>query len=790
MDDDQQFCLRWNNHQSTLISVFDTLLENETLVDCTLAAEGKFLKAHKVVLSACSPYFATLLQEQYDKHPIFILKDVKYQELRAMMDYMYRGEVNISQDQLAALLKAAESLQIKGLSDNRSGGNSGASGNTAAAAQAAAQQATKSDAHHRVKLSGTYTLEQTKRSRGAMDVSGDVSGSREGSSSPSRRRRKVRRRSMENDVHDNSNSSVLQSVAAASNQSILQQTSASLAASALVSTQLASGSSVGAAAAATNASGSSSIQVSTQPLTSSSSNVTKKTESAKLTSTAAQGAQQQQQQQQTTTSDAINTDNVQQQQQQQQNESTQGEADEMDVASGGAGVASGAVAVHPGVVKQLATLDKSNHKQKIKDNSITTTATTEMVIEPKAEYDEDAHDENVEDLTLDEEDMTMEELDQAAGTSQGGDGSSQAYATWQHDRSQDELGLMAAQDAQQRDPQDGYWTILETVPYSIANATTSHNQTLSTAQSLSSGNATSLLSGATVVVELPPDDLGNPVGNIQYTIPALTKNATTNTNTTSLLHKPQATTIQIVKQQHTQQQQQHHQQQQQHHQQHQHQRQQISLQQCLDVRQQTRQEYIKIDTSRLEDKMLLRDVMQYGATSISMAPSNANDVVTTTHVVTAHESELLLTDADEAERELELAVIKNDQHEDLLADDDDEEDYVVDKLPCVEEQQQQQQQQQHQQEKLYVNGLSGVHTTMSLQQVNDLAIDDAKYACNVCGKTYKIKGSLKRHKNYECGVEPTLKCPHCPHKCKYKSDLRKHMNQKHSESGDALLLSN
>lgn len=148
MDDDQQFCLRWNNHQSTLISVFDTLLENGTLVDCTLAAEGKFLKAHKVVLSACSPYFAvsihalffdwsratlinfclfllstqTLLSQQYDKHPIFILKDVKFQELRAMMDYMYRGEVNISQDQLAALLKAAESLQIKGLSDSRSGG--------------------------------------------------------------------------------------------------------------------------------------------------------------------------------------------------------------------------------------------------------------------------------------------------------------------------------------------------------------------------------------------------------------------------------------------------------------------------------------------------------------------------------------------------------------------------------------------------------------------------------------------------------------------------------------------
>ncbi|XP_036669095.1 longitudinals lacking protein, isoforms H/M/V isoform X10 [Drosophila suzukii] len=465
MDDDQQFCLRWNNHQSTLISVFDTLLENETLVDCTLAAEGKFLKAHKVVLSACSPYFATLLQEQYDKHPIFILKDVKYQELRAMMDYMYRGEVNISQDQLAALLKAAESLQIKGLSDNRTGGGA------APKPESSGQQQ-----HHRGgKLSGAYTLEQTKRARlatgGAMDTSGDVSGSREGSSSPSRRRRKVRRRSMENDAHDNSNSSVLQ--AAASNQSILQQTGAGLAVSALVSTQLASG-----PAAGTSSSQASSTQQQQQPLTST--NVTKKTESAKLTSSTAAPASgasasaaavqqahlQQQHQQAQTTSDAINTENVQAQSQGGA-QGVQGDDEDMDEGSavGGASAASGpnpasasASAVHAGVVvKQLASVvDKSssNHKQKIKDNSVSSVG-SEMVIEPKAEYDDDAHDENVEDLTLDEEDMTMEELDQTAGTSQGGEGSSQTYATWQHDRSQDELGILG-QDAQQRDPQDIY----------------------------------------------------------------------------------------------------------------------------------------------------------------------------------------------------------------------------------------------------------------------------------------------------------------------------------------------
>jgi len=177
--------------------------------------------------------------------------------------------------------------------------------------------------------------------------------------------------------------------------------------------------------------------------------------------------------------------------------------------------------------------------------------------------------------------------------------------------------------------------------------------------------------------------------------------------------------------------------------------------------------------------MLLRDVMQYGSTSIAMAPQGAT---TTTTVVSTHESALLLTDADEAERELELEAMKVDQHnEDHLLDD---EGYVVEKMHDDGEQQVHQQQ-----EKLYMNGISNtIHTatTMTLQQV-DYPLDDCKYACNVCGKTYKIKGSLKRHKNYECGVEPNLKCPHCPHKCKYRSDLRKHMNQKHADSGEAIL---
>ena len=77
MATEQQFCLKWNNHRSTLFSVFDTLLEEESLVDVTLSAEGQFLRAHRVILSACSPYFRV-------RHSLLIL----ISQLKYLRDYL------------------------------------------------------------------------------------------------------------------------------------------------------------------------------------------------------------------------------------------------------------------------------------------------------------------------------------------------------------------------------------------------------------------------------------------------------------------------------------------------------------------------------------------------------------------------------------------------------------------------------------------------------------------------------------------------------------------------------
>lgn len=112
----QQYCLRWNNHRSNLLTVFDELLQNEAFTDVTLACEGGSpIKCHRMVLAACSPYFQNLFTDLPCKHPVVVLKDVKYCEIKAILEYMYKGEVNVAQDQLAALLKVAEALKVKGL---------------------------------------------------------------------------------------------------------------------------------------------------------------------------------------------------------------------------------------------------------------------------------------------------------------------------------------------------------------------------------------------------------------------------------------------------------------------------------------------------------------------------------------------------------------------------------------------------------------------------------------------------------------------------------------------------
>ncbi|XP_050687079.1 broad-complex core protein isoforms 1/2/3/4/5-like isoform X7 [Eriocheir sinensis] len=115
MGDGGLLSLSWNNHKATFCHILSTLREKERYTDVTLACEGKFYPVHKLVLSTCSEYFESMFEHTPCKHPIVVLKDIKSDEVESLLSYMYAGVVNVAQNDLARLIKAAELLKVKGL---------------------------------------------------------------------------------------------------------------------------------------------------------------------------------------------------------------------------------------------------------------------------------------------------------------------------------------------------------------------------------------------------------------------------------------------------------------------------------------------------------------------------------------------------------------------------------------------------------------------------------------------------------------------------------------------------
>ena len=113
----QQFHLKWNNHSLNTLSSFQHLLDTNCLVDVSLTcSSGKIVPAHRMVLAACSDYFYRLFKDLPEKHPVIVFKDASEQILNDLLEFMYRGEVEVDESNLSDFLKFADTLQVKGLS--------------------------------------------------------------------------------------------------------------------------------------------------------------------------------------------------------------------------------------------------------------------------------------------------------------------------------------------------------------------------------------------------------------------------------------------------------------------------------------------------------------------------------------------------------------------------------------------------------------------------------------------------------------------------------------------------
>jgi len=120
----EKFCLRWNDFESNISTAFRELRDDKDFFDVTLACDDEQIQAHKVILSACSPFFRNVLRRNPHQHPLLYLKSVKYTDLQAVLNFMYHGEVNVAQEELNSFLAVAEDLRVKGLTQNQAGNSS------------------------------------------------------------------------------------------------------------------------------------------------------------------------------------------------------------------------------------------------------------------------------------------------------------------------------------------------------------------------------------------------------------------------------------------------------------------------------------------------------------------------------------------------------------------------------------------------------------------------------------------------------------------------------------------
>ena len=71
-----------------------------------------------ISIFSSSPYFQKIFTDNPCKHPIIVLKDVRGWEVQCIVDFMYKGETSVPESQLTSLIKAAESLKVRGLTSS------------------------------------------------------------------------------------------------------------------------------------------------------------------------------------------------------------------------------------------------------------------------------------------------------------------------------------------------------------------------------------------------------------------------------------------------------------------------------------------------------------------------------------------------------------------------------------------------------------------------------------------------------------------------------------------------
>ena len=111
----EKYNLIWDAYSDHLRDMMKEMM-NEEYSDVTLVTEDKKqIRAHKNILSACSPVFKDIMKLEQSNKPIIYLRGINISEIESIMQFIYLGEATLYHDRMEEFLAVARSLEIKEL---------------------------------------------------------------------------------------------------------------------------------------------------------------------------------------------------------------------------------------------------------------------------------------------------------------------------------------------------------------------------------------------------------------------------------------------------------------------------------------------------------------------------------------------------------------------------------------------------------------------------------------------------------------------------------------------------
>ena len=154
----EKFCLRWNDFQENVNTAFSALRNDIEFTDVTLACQNGYqVDAHKVILAASSPFFQNMLKNNKHSHPLIYMTGWNFEDLLAIVDFLYHGEANIYEEHLDRFLKIAEEIKLKGLN----GGEGG-------------REPEKGNAQNHIKQTNNHSVKNTDTDRNIETVESNI----------------------------------------------------------------------------------------------------------------------------------------------------------------------------------------------------------------------------------------------------------------------------------------------------------------------------------------------------------------------------------------------------------------------------------------------------------------------------------------------------------------------------------------------------------------------------------------------------------------------------------------